>query len=166
MTSPDDLGPAIDRAGKYRLGKLLGVGGMAEVYRGCIAGVEGFSRQVAIKRVLATYSADERFAAMFVSEARLASLLSHPCVVSVIDFDRDVEGRLFQVIEFVHGIDLEKLNPHGGAIALGHPFGMTGVRMMTTLLNDLETIGGRYGIETMCVAQGQGEAMVIERIGA
>ncbi|HVP02986.1 MAG TPA: acetyl-CoA C-acyltransferase [Solirubrobacteraceae bacterium] len=64
------------------------------------------------------------------------------------------------------GIDMEKLNPHGGAIALGHPFGMTGVRMMTTLLNDLETIGGRYGVETMCVAQGQGEAMVIERIAA
>jgi len=64
------------------------------------------------------------------------------------------------------GIDMEKLNPHGGAIALGHPFGMTGVRMMTTLINDLETIGGRYGIETMCVAQGQGEAMIIERLGA
>jgi acetyl-CoA C-acetyltransferase len=64
------------------------------------------------------------------------------------------------------GIDMAKLNPHGGAIALGHPFGMTGVRIMTTLLNDLETLGGRYGIETMCVAQGQGQAMLIERIGA
>ncbi len=64
------------------------------------------------------------------------------------------------------GIDMDKLNPHGGAIALGHPFGMTGVRIMTTLLNDLETTGGRYGIETMCVAQGQGEAMIVERIGA
>ena len=62
------------------------------------------------------------------------------------------------------GIDMEKLNPHGGAIALGHPFGMTGVRMMATLINDLETLDGRYGIETMCVAQGQGEAMVIERV--
>ncbi len=62
------------------------------------------------------------------------------------------------------GFDYEKLNPHGGAIALGHPFGMTGVRIMTTLLNDLETMGGRYGIETMCVAQGQGEAMIIERL--
>jgi acetyl-CoA C-acetyltransferase len=62
------------------------------------------------------------------------------------------------------GIDMEKLNPNGGAIALGHPFGMTGVRIMTTLLNDLETTGGRYGIETMCVAQGQGEAMIVERL--
>ncbi|HEU4975549.1 MAG TPA: acetyl-CoA C-acyltransferase [Baekduia sp.] len=62
------------------------------------------------------------------------------------------------------GIDMDKLNPHGGAIALGHPFGMTGVRIMTTLLNDLETLDKTIGIETMCVAQGQGEAMIIERI--
>jgi acetyl-CoA C-acetyltransferase len=62
------------------------------------------------------------------------------------------------------GIDLEKLNPHGGAIALGHPFGMTGVRIMTTLLNDLETLDGTIGLETMCVAQGQGEAMLVERL--
>jgi len=64
------------------------------------------------------------------------------------------------------GIDMAKLNPHGGAIALGHPFGMTGVRIMTTLLNDLETMGGRYGLETMCVAQGQGNAMIVERLDA
>ena len=62
------------------------------------------------------------------------------------------------------GIDPEKLNPFGGAIALGHPFGMTGVRIMTTLLNDLETLDGTIGLETMCVAQGQGEAMLIERL--
>lgn len=62
------------------------------------------------------------------------------------------------------GIDLDDLNPHGGAIALGHPFGMTGVRIMTTLLNDLETLDKTVGIETMCVAQGQGEAMIIERL--
>jgi acetyl-CoA C-acetyltransferase len=62
------------------------------------------------------------------------------------------------------GIDMDKLNPHGGAIALGHPFGMTGVRIMTTLLNDLETLDGTIGLETMCVAQGQGEAMIVERL--
>ena len=61
-------------------------------------------------------------------------------------------------------IPLEKLNPHGGAIALGHPFGMTGVRIMTTLLNDLETDDGTIGLETMCVAGGQGEAMLVERL--
>jgi acetyl-CoA C-acetyltransferase len=61
------------------------------------------------------------------------------------------------------GFDYEKLNPHGGAIALGHPFGMTGVRIMTTLLNDLETLDATIGLETMCVAGGQGEAMIVER---
>jgi acetyl-CoA C-acetyltransferase len=61
-------------------------------------------------------------------------------------------------------IPLEKLNPHGGAIALGHPFGMTGARIMTTLLNDLETADKTIGLETMCVAGGQGEAMIVERL--
>jgi acetyl-CoA C-acetyltransferase len=62
------------------------------------------------------------------------------------------------------GFDMDKLNPHGGAIALGHPFGMTGARIMTTLLNDLETLDGTIGLETMCAAQGQGQAMLIERL--
>ena len=61
-------------------------------------------------------------------------------------------------------IPLEKLNPHGGAIALGHPFGMTGVRIMTTLLNGLESDDKQVGLETMCVAGGQGEAMIVERL--
>jgi acetyl-CoA C-acetyltransferase len=63
------------------------------------------------------------------------------------------------------GIPDEKLNPFGGAIALGHPFGMTGARIMTTLLNDLETLDGTYGIESMCVAGGMGMAMLVERLG-
>ena len=62
-------------------------------------------------------------------------------------------------------ISLEKLNPHGGAIALGHPFGMTGARIMTTLLNDLESDDKTIGLETMCVAGGQGQATIVERIG-
>ncbi len=62
------------------------------------------------------------------------------------------------------GIPWEKLNVHGGAIALGHPFGMTGARIMTTLLNGLEDRGGRYGLETMCVGGGQGMAMIVERL--
>ena len=62
------------------------------------------------------------------------------------------------------GFDMDKLNPHGGAIALGHPFGMTGARIMTTLLNGLESSDGQIGLETMCVAGGQGMAMVVERL--
>ncbi len=58
----------------------------------------------------------------------------------------------------------EKLNPHGGAIALGHPYGMTGARIMCTLLNDLKTLDKEIGLETMCVGGGQGMAMVVERV--
>jgi acetyl-CoA C-acetyltransferase len=62
------------------------------------------------------------------------------------------------------GIDLDKLNPNGGAIALGHPFGMTGARIMTTLLNGMEDSGATIGMESMCVGGGQGMAMIVERL--
>jgi acetyl-CoA C-acetyltransferase len=58
----------------------------------------------------------------------------------------------------------DKLNPHGGAIAVGHPYGMTGARIMNTLLNDLETLDKSVGLETMCVGGGQGMAMIVERL--
>ena len=73
-----------------------------------------------------------------------------------------------QVIPSARGLGVDpysdKLNPHGGAIALGHPFGMTGARILCTLLNDLETLDKTYGLETMCVGGGQGMAMIIERL--
>jgi len=62
------------------------------------------------------------------------------------------------------GIDMDRLNVNGGAIALGHPFGMTGARITTTLINSLRTHDKQFGLETMCVGGGQGMAMVIERL--
>lgn len=63
------------------------------------------------------------------------------------------------------GISVEdQLNPHGGGIAIGHPFGMTGARIMTTLINDLQTLDKQIGIETMCIGGGMGIAMMIERL--
>jgi acetyl-CoA C-acetyltransferase len=62
------------------------------------------------------------------------------------------------------GIDVEKLNVHGGAIALGHPFGMTGARMITTLINGLQTHDKAIGLATMCVGGGQGLAVIVERL--
>ena len=62
------------------------------------------------------------------------------------------------------GVDHERLNPHGGAIAVGHPFGMTGARITGTLLNGLQHRDGTFGLETMCVGGGQGMAMVVERL--
>jgi acetyl-CoA C-acetyltransferase len=58
----------------------------------------------------------------------------------------------------------DRVNPFGGGIAIGHPFGMTGLRIMSTLLNGLDERDGRYGIESMCVGGGQGQAMVVERL--
>ena len=73
-----------------------------------------------------------------------------------------------QVIPSARGLGVDpfgdRLNPHGGAIALGHPFGMTGVRILATLLNDLRTRDETIGLETMCVGGGQGMAMIIERL--
>jgi acetyl-CoA C-acetyltransferase len=62
------------------------------------------------------------------------------------------------------GVDLDKLNVHGGAIALGHPFGSTGARITTTLLNGLQSRDGQFGLETMCVGGGQGMAIIFERL--
>ncbi len=62
------------------------------------------------------------------------------------------------------GMDLDKLNVNGGAIALGHPFGSTGTRIMTTLINGLQSRDGQFGLETMCVGGGQGMAIVVERL--
>jgi acetyl-CoA C-acetyltransferase len=73
-----------------------------------------------------------------------------------------------QVIPSARGLGVDpfgdKLNPHGGAIALGHPFGMTGVRILATLLNDLRTRDQTIGLETMCIGGGQGMAMLVERL--
>jgi acetyl-CoA acetyltransferase len=62
------------------------------------------------------------------------------------------------------GIDLDKLNVIGGAIALGHPLGCSGARIMTTLIHEMQKRGSRYGLATMCIGVGQGIATIVERI--
>ena len=99
--------------GKYRLDTRLGGGGMAEVFIASTQGAEGFSRKVAIKRVLPGFSDNPAFAGMFVAEAQLTSRLVHPNIVSVLDFDRDAENRLFLVMELVEGRDLDALVSSG-----------------------------------------------------
>jgi acetyl-CoA C-acetyltransferase len=88
--------------------------------------------------------------------------------MTIADVDKVELNEAFaaQVIPIMEecGIDENKLNTHGGAIALGHPFGMTGARIMGTLLNGLETDDKQVGLETMCVAGGQGKAMLVERV--
>lgn len=86
--------------------------------------------------------------------------------ISDIDLFEINEAFAAQVIPSARhlGIDLEKLNVNGGAIAVGHPFGMTGARITTTLINSLQFHDKQFGLETMCVGGGQGMAMVLERL--
>jgi acetyl-CoA C-acetyltransferase len=83
--------------------------------------------------------------------------------VDTVELNEAFAAQVIPIMDKCH-IPLEKMNPHGGAIALGHPFGMTGARIMTTLINGLETDDKTIGLETMCVAGGQGEAMLVERL--
>jgi acetyl-CoA C-acetyltransferase len=83
--------------------------------------------------------------------------------IDVVELNEAFAAQVIPIMAEV-GIPLEKLNTHGGAIALGHPFGMTGARIMATLLNVMETDDHQIGLETMCVAGGQGFAMVVERL--
>ncbi len=100
-------------------------------------------------------------------EASRQALARAGMTIDAIDLVEINEAFAAQVIPSAKqlGIGWDKLNVHGGAIALGHPFGMTGARIMTTLINGLQDVDGRYGLETMCVGGGQGMAMIIERLG-
>jgi acetyl-CoA C-acetyltransferase len=84
--------------------------------------------------------------------------------IDVVELNEAFAAQVLPVCEHT-GIDIERqLNPHGGAIALGHPFGSTGARIMTTLINDLRTRDQQWGLETMCAAGGMAMATVIERL--
>src|SRR5215211_3813187 len=128
----------------------LGVRPRARIVASAVSGVEpeimGVGPIGAVRKVLDT-------AGMTINDIDLVEL-NEAFAAQVLPVSREL------------GIDPfgEKLNPHGGAIALGHPYGMTGARIMCTLLNDLETVDGTIGLETMCVGGGQGMAMLVERL--
>ena len=94
--------------GKYEVLELAGEGGMAKVYRGQTHGAAGFTRPVAIKRVLAPLSHNPEFLKMFVEEARVVSELDHPNIAQIHDFDRDRSGEYYLVLEWVEGLTLAK----------------------------------------------------------
>ena len=99
-------------------------------------------------------------------EATRRALANASMTVDDIDLFEINEAFAAQVIASARElrIDEERLNVRGGAIALGHPFGMTGARITTTLINALLDTDTQFGVETMCVGGGQGMAMVIERL--
>ena len=84
--------------------------------------------------------------------------------IDLIELNEAFAAQSLAVIKSL-GLDQEKVNPHGGAIALGHPLGCTGARLIATLLNDLQTYNKTLGMATLCVGGGQGVATIIERIG-
>lgn len=94
--------------GKYEVLELAGEGGMAKVYRGQTHGAAGFTRPVAIKRVLAPLSQNPEFLKMFVEEARVVSELDHPNIAQIHDFDRDRAGEYYLVLEWVEGLTLSE----------------------------------------------------------
>jgi acetyl-CoA acetyltransferase family protein len=83
--------------------------------------------------------------------------------IDIIELNEAFAAQSLAVVKEL-GIDEEKLNPHGGAVALGHPLGCSGCRLIATLLNDLETLDKRIGMATLCVGGGQGVATIIERM--
>ena len=99
-------------------------------------------------------------------EASRRALARAKMTIADVDLVEINEAFAAQVLPSARALDIapDKLNVHGGAIALGHPFGMTGARIMTTLLNALAKHDKRIGLETMCVGGGQGMAMIVERI--
>jgi acetyl-CoA C-acetyltransferase len=128
----------------------LGIRPRARIVASAVSGVEpevmGVGPIEAVRRVL-------RQAGMTIED------------VDVVELNEAFAAQVLPVCREL-GIDPfgEQLNPHGGAIALGHPYGMTGARIMCTLLNDLEAGDQTIGLETMCVGGGQGMAMVVERL--
>ena len=101
-------------------------------------------------------------------EASQQALTRAGMTIGDIDLVEINEAFAAQVIPSARGLGIDpsddRLNPHGGSIALGHPFGMTGARILCTLLNGLQTTGGQVGLETMCVGGGMGMAMILERL--
>lgn len=84
--------------------------------------------------------------------------------IDVVEFNEAFASQVLAVSREV-GIDVSgQLNPHGGSIAIGHPFGMSGLRLVGTLINNLETAGGRLGLAALCVGGGQGMALLLERV--
>jgi acetyl-CoA C-acetyltransferase len=123
-----------------------------------------------LARIIATglTSLEPEFMGLGPIEASKQALRRAGMSINDVDVVEINEAFAAQVIPSARGIGIDpfddKLNPHGGAIALGHPFGMTGARILCTLLNDLQTAGASIGLETMCVGGGQGMAMIIERL--
>lgn len=128
--------------------KELGIKPLARIHAMAVAGVDpeimGIGPIPAVQKVL-------KRAGMTIDD------------IDIVELNEAFASQSLAVIKEL-GIDRKKLNPHGGAIALGHPLGCSGARIMATLINDLITYDKKWGLETMCIGGGQGAACIIERL--
>lgn len=147
-SSPLNDGAAAAVLMSAQLARDLGIIPLAKVHTMAVAGVRpdimGFGPVPAMRKAL-------QRAGMQLSD------------IDIIEINEAFAAQTLSVVK-VMGIDEEKLNPHGGAIALGHPLGCSGARIIATLINDLQTADKTFGIVTLCIGGGQGLATIIERL--
>ena len=184
LTMTDDDGPRADTTleklatlrAVFRKGGRVTAGNSCPLNDGAAAAVvmsQARAEQLGIKplaRIISTgvTSLEPELMGLGPIESSRQALGRAGMTIDDVDVVEINEAFAAQVIPSARGIGVDpfsdKLNPHGGAIALGHPFGMTGVRILATLLNDLRTRDQTIGLETMCIGGGQGMAMIVERL--
>ena len=160
----ESIPPALDaaRPEHYEIKHKIGAGGQAEVLLGTVRGAEGFHRPVAIKRVSSDLPGAERSVAMLIEEAHLASRLSHPNVVSVLDLDRDKAGRLCLVMEYIDGVDLGKLVETG---PLPYPVVIFIVRELLSGLGYIHDLRGRDHVRGLVHRDVSPHNVLLSRVG-
>lgn len=110
----------MERFGRYELVRRIGVGGMAEIFLARSSSLDGFEKDLVIKRIRSELSADEKFSSMFIDEGRISITLSHPNVVQVFDFG-EVQGTYYLAMEYVEGCNLLQLSQLPGVKGVGLP---------------------------------------------
>jgi serine/threonine protein kinase len=108
---PEAAAGGLGQLGRYTIDRLIARGGMAEVFLARMQGPGGFSKVVVIKRILPTLVADETFVRMFLDEARLAAMLTHPNIVQVFDFGEE-DGSYYIAMEYIRGVTLRTIQKH------------------------------------------------------
>jgi 3-oxoadipyl-CoA thiolase len=162
------LKPAFRKDGTVTAGNASGVNdGAAALLIADEASMAGYGRKP-LARIIATAVAGIDPAVMGLGPVPAARKALERAGLSTVDLDVIELNEAFaaQAVACIRALDLDpaKVNPNGGAIALGHPLGSTGARLMTTLVHELHRSDGRYGMVAMCIGVGQGIATIVERV--